>query len=234
MILQIIYRISNNSYSKNRIGSKKQCLENALKTFPPYNNIEWIILGDNLNNETYNEVQSLITPINSTYIQYIPINCGSGAASFNKALDIALNQPDNNIIYFLEDDYLHLPKSASTIIEGFGLGANYITLYNHPDKFIPPQNGGNPEVSDDGGYLTKLYKGETQFFYMVNSTTMTFASPVKTLKEDETILRHYTQGTYPEDYKMFLKLRNKGRSLLCPINIKSTHTEVNWLSPFID
>ena len=61
---------------------------------------------------------------------------------------------------------------------------------------------------------------------------MTFATIVKTLKQDETILRKYTnKGHYPDDFQMFLELREKGKALLCPLNTFSTHGETAWLAP---
>ena len=103
-------------------------------------------------------------------------------------------------------------------------------LDGHPCP-IPPFAGGNPEVDQDGGYMTKIFRGETQLFGMFNSTTMTFAAQVKQLKEDEAILRKWTSGTHPDDFKMFLELRDNGRALLCPLNTFSTHGETNWLAP---
>jgi hypothetical protein len=96
---------------------------------------------------------------------------------------------------------------------------------------MSPQQGGNPEVDFDGGYTTKIYRGSTELYAMFNSTTMTFAATVATLKDDESILREYTQGTYPRDYEMFLALRAKGKALLCPLNAYSTHGETAWLAP---
>jgi hypothetical protein len=63
---------------------------------------------------------------------------------------------------------------------------------------------------------------------------MTFASKVKTLKINEPILRKWTTGTYPEDYKMFLELREKGNSLISPIPSYSTHGDLPWMSPLIN
>jgi len=232
--MTIIYRISNNSYKKNRLktANKKYCLLNALSAFDP-KNINWIVLGDNINEDLKKDIDLVINLHPS--IKYIEINGGSGAKSFNIALDYALTYPEDEIIYFLEDDYLHLVKSAfSSMNEGFELNPDYFTLYLHPDKFISPLNGGNPNVDYDGGYLTKIYKGKTQLFALFDSTTMTFASKVKTLKEDEEILRNHTSGEYPRDYDMFISLRNKGRSLLCPLKTHSTHTEIKWLSPYVN
>jgi len=156
---------------------------------------------------------------------------GNGAATFNLALDEALTYDDGDIVYFIENDYIHLPNSQNIIEEGIKLGAPYVTLYLHPDKFIPPQQGGNPEVGGDGGYNTNIYRGETELWGMFNSTTMTFASTVRNLKEDEDILRKWTSGTHPNDFQMFLELRDKGKALMCPLNTYSTHGETAWLAP---
>jgi hypothetical protein len=63
---------------------------------------------------------------------------------------------------------------------------------------------------------------------------MTFAAKVKTLREDENILREFTNQIYPRDFDMFLKLRDNGRSLITPIPGYSTHGETKWLSPLIN
>jgi hypothetical protein len=63
---------------------------------------------------------------------------------------------------------------------------------------------------------------------------MTFAAKVSTLKQDEAILREYTSGTYPDDFKMFLALREKQKGLITPIPGYSTHGETAWLSPLTD
>ncbi len=110
-------------------------------------------------------------------------------------------------------------------------GVDYYTSYTHPDKHIPPPKG-NPEVDLDGGYLTKVYNINGNLYYMVNSTTMTFCSKVKTLKEDESILRKWTNmGDYPQDFQMFLELRDKGKILLCSLVPYSCHLEKAWLAP---
>lgn len=226
MKLTIIYRISNNSYKKERLekATKENCLKNALKTFSS-NNINWLILGDNLNNETFELINTLIK--DKPNILFKHINSGSGAASFNIALDEALKLPEDEWVYFLEDDYFHLPNSYKIIKEGTGLGANYISLYDHPDKYI---NGANPEV-EGGGEVTRLIISKSCHWKITNSTTMTFVSSVKTLKEDESILRKWTKDNYPEDFKMFLELRDIGRVLITPVPGFSTHCEKKWLTP---
>jgi len=225
--MKIIYRISDTGYNKIKPDyiNNENCLKNALKVFP-WTEHNWSIIADNISEETNNMIQKY-TP--RDHIYYVSV--GHGAGTFNLALDEALKEDDNEIIYFLENDYIHLSNSFQIINEIINLGADYGTLYLHPDKFLPPSQGGNPEVDYGGGYLTRIYRGETQLYHLVNSTTMTFFSKVKTLKEDESILRKYTSGTHPHDFQMFLELRDKGRTLVCPLNTFSTHAESRWLAP---
>jgi len=225
--MKIIYRISDAGYNKIKPDyvNNESCLKNFCNVF--YDHINDIhIIADNCSESTIDMINKYIDPTNIK-----KISIGHGAGTFNLALDKALKWEDNEIVYFVENDYIHLQGSPQILEEGFKLGAPYMTLYLHPDKFIPPSQGGNPEVDEDGGYLTRIYRGETQLFGMFNSTTMTFAAKVKTLKDDEDILRKWTSEKHPNDFQMFLELREKGNSLLCPLNSFSTHGETAWLSP---
>ena len=157
-------------------------------------------------------------------------NGGSSAGGFRIVMEAALQLPTEEIVYFMEDDYLHLTDSRKILLEGL-TRAHYITLYDHPDKYIPAEHGGNPLIDLDGAEETKVFRTNTRHWKLTNSTTMTFASTVNILREDEDILRSYTQGSYPRDFEMFLALRNKGRALVTPIPGYATHGETTWLSP---
>ena len=63
---------------------------------------------------------------------------------------------------------------------------------------------------------------------------MTFAAKVSTLKKIEPTLRKWTSGTHPDDFKMFLDLRNQGEILITPLPGYATHGEVAWLAPLTD
>lgn len=224
--MKIIYRISDAGYSKVKPEyiNNENCLINALDMFSTDKH-DWIVIADNVSENTKKMIEKYI--LSPKYV-----SVGHGAGTFNLALDEALKGDDDEIVYFIENDYIHLEGSPQIIEEALELGASYVTLYLHPDKFMSPYEGGNPEVDADGGYSTKIYRGKTQLYGMFNSTTMTFASTVKTLKEDEAVLRKYTnQGHYPDDFKMFLHLRENGKALLCPLNTFSTHGETAWLAP---
>ena len=110
--------------------------------------------------------------------------------------------------------------------------ADYVTLYTHPDKYLPASAGGNPFVDDDGGQTTKVYNGEKNFWVLVDSTTMTFASTHGILRQDKHLISKWIQNPYPADFRMFLDLRdNAGHALIYPVPTYATHTEVAWLSP---
>ena len=233
--MKIIYRISDTGYNKIKPAyvNNYDCLQNAIVN--AYSLVDrkndWFIIADNISEKTKNEIIEMhgFTKENIDYV-----SVGHGAGTFNLALDKALTFDDEEIVYFLENDYLHKENYDIILQEAFTCGADYVTLYDHPDKYIPGSRGGNPHVDEDGGEYTKVYVSKSCHWKLTNSTTMTFAAKVKTLKEDEDILRKWTSEAYPDEFKMFLELRDKGRALLSSLPGYSTHGEINWLSPIID
>lgn len=224
--MKVIYRISDAGYNKVKPDyiNNERCLKNFCNTFFDYIH-DITILADNCSEETLSTIKKYIDPIN---IERVSV--GHGAGTFNLALDKALKYDDEEIIYFVENDYLHRQDSPQIIKEGFDTGYHYVALYDHPDKYI---DGANPLVVD-GGEVTRVMLTNSCHWKLTNSTTMTFAAKAGTLKEDEGILRSFTQGSYPRDFDMFLALRDKQRGLVTPIPGYSTHGETAWLSPLID
>jgi hypothetical protein len=228
--MKIIYRISDAGYNKVKplYINNGNCLRNAVRVFGKEN---FHVIADNVSEETKRII--LECGIEDKQIHYVSV--GHGAGTFNLGLDLALEQNDNEVIYFLENDYLHTKNANTIIMEGINLGADYVSGYDHPDKYTPASRGGNPQIEDDGGETTKVYLTKSSHWKITNSTTMTFAAKVSTLKRDEAILRKYTNmGHYPQDYKMFLELRENNAILVTSIPGISTHGETMWLSPVID
>lgn len=217
--MKLIYRISDSGYNKVKPSyvNNENCLRNASHVF---NDCDWIVMADNVSEETHNMILKYQTNI-------IHVKVGHGAGTFNLALTEALKFDDEEIVYFLENDYLHKPGSDVILQEGFSIGSDYVALYDHPDKYM---NGANPFV-ESGGEVTRVMLSKSCHWKLTNSTTMTFSAKVKTLKEDEQILRGFTSESYPKDFEMFLALRDKGRSLVTPIPGYSTHGETAWLTP---
>jgi len=222
--MKIIYRISDTGYNKIKPDyiNNENCLLNALDMFSTEKH-DWLIIADTVSQDTTQMLEKYVLNIKH-------VSVGHGAGTFNLALDEALTYDDNEVVYFIENDYLHKLGADIILEEGFSLGYHYVALYDHPDKYM---NGANPFV-EDGGEVTRVMLSNSCHWKLTNSTTMTFAAQVKTLKEDESIFREYTTGSYPRDFEMFLALREKQHGLITPIPGYSTHGETAWLSPLFD
>ena len=223
--MKIIYRISDAGYKKEKpeyIDNEK-CLANATKVFK---DADWLVIADNCSDQTLSMIKKYQSNIEI-------VSVGHGAGTFNLALDKALELDNDEIVYFIENDYLHKHDSIKILQDGFSLGASFVALYDHPDKYLDPSKGGNP-YCEGGGEETRVYLTNTCHWKITNSTTMTFAAKVSTLKRVELILRKWTSEKHPNDFQMFLELREKGELLITPLPGYATHGETAWLSPLID
>lgn len=234
MSLTVIYRLSDNGYAKEKFAyaTKFHCLNNFCKHFSR-DTIHLMVDDTNLKNETMDTVAKMhqLDEFASLTIH----SGGSSAASWRNGvtkLD-SLNLSDSDYVYFVEDDYIHRQDSMKVLLEGLAR-ADYVSLYDHADKYIPASKGGNKYIDDDGTEETRVGLTESCHWKLTNSTTMTLATSVQVLKEDRKIWDMGTGGTYPQDFNMFIQLRQQGRSLITPIPGYSTHCEPKWASPLID
>lgn len=231
-MLITLYRISDGGYKKDKLpfADKFYCLENYLRVFGTDG---LIIFADNCRPETMEKLYAYNVDVRSS-------NIGSSAQSWKMVAQYALNHfSDSDYLYFLEDDYLHKPGAKQILLEGLQIG-DYVTLYDHPDKYIDKAKGGNPLVSN-GGEATRVMLTNSCHWKQTNSTTMTFATQLATLRADWDIWDKYTRGTHPHDNMIFyhlqglkklkFKLFGKRRILINPLPGYSTHVETQWLSP---
>jgi hypothetical protein len=224
--MKIIYRISDTGYNKVKPNyiNNETCLSNFVSVFGNHINV----IADNCSEPTLNMIRKYVHEDNIT-----KVSVGHGAGTFNLALDKALTWDDEEIVYFVENDYLHKPGSSNILREGLMLGASFVALYDHPDKYLDPKSGGNP-YCEGGAEDTRVYLTNSCHWKITNSTTMTFSSKVSTLKRVESVLRKHTIGTHPNDFPMFLELREMNELLITPLPGYATHGETAWLSPLTD
>jgi len=155
------------------------------------------------------------------------IDCGKESLSFIETLDYILTQnfDDDTIIYFLEDDYIHRPGWDKILIDGFNLPVDYVTLYDHGDKY--------QEMYKD--FMTKVLHTELSHWIPTPSTTNTFATKFKTLKEDYIIQKKWSVGYEPSaDHAKFIELSQRKRILISALPGYSTHCQKEFLSPCIN
>lgn len=101
-------------------------------------------------------------------------------------------------------------------------------------KYLNSENGGNPQIRENGEKSLVLLTPSRHWKY-TNSTTMTFATKLKTLKEDFSLMHTFCQDVYPHDYGLFCELiQKRNKKLASCIPGASTHCEVNYLTPLID
>lgn len=234
--MKSIYRISDNSYTgpdKTKLANatKTRCLMNFLQEFGGENDL--LVLADKLQDSTKRWVEDYARYGNFT-LEYI--QGGSSAQSFRCAYEKALTFDDSELVYLVEDDYLHLPHSRQILLEGLQR-AEYVSLVDYPDKYVPGSMGGNPLIDDSGSDLTRVILTKSSHWRITNSTTCTFAASVKTLREDYDIWKKWCfkdqEQKHPHDFQCFLEIRQK-RSLITPIPSLATHTQLNTLAPLVD
>ena len=193
MALYLLYRISDKGNVKTKLphANKYYCLENFIKVFGKEN---LIVFADNCTTQTIDHIKRLD-------LQTIEIALGNGP-SFIFAADYALkNFAANDSIYFIEDDYLHLPGSKNVLVEGLEIG-DYVTLYDSPDKYIDFVNGGDNHYIMAGGEETRVLLTYSSHWKISVSATMTFACSMKTLQEDMKTWRFFMT----QDYLAFQRL----------------------------
>jgi len=229
----VIYRISSNSNKKPRLSNatKEGCLNNFLQYVLTEQDF-LIVIADNVDTTLSSFLNSNL-PANSKVFY---VNTGSGAASFKMQIELARKLPTTESVFFHEDDFLYRSGSHDTtnfkfcnslIKEGLSK-ADYVTLYDHPDKYISPEFGGNPFITKGGVENTGVFITSLSHWKYTNSTTNTFAAKVETIIDD------FDVWSKKWDFQAFLELRSRGRTVATPIPGYSTHAEIGFLSPLFD
>lgn len=221
----LYYRICDQGYPKIKPDyiTKENCLKNAVREFP-LEKVKWTVVADNVCDETYKMICRYI-PEN----QVRRVSVGHGAGTFRLVYGEAIKNKPDDFIYFLEDDYLHLPGSYDVLIEAAKCNyADYYTLYDHPDKY--GRNSPNPFVTTEGE-KSVVYWCRNHHWKVTNSTTMTFAAFVDVLRDDQKTFWRWTETKHPYDFHIFTEMRLfNHKYLLSPIPSLSTHGETEFLS----
>ena len=195
--MKVIYRISDNSYDKPKLpGCTKQfCLDNFLESF---SKIDYVI-ADNCQDSTIKMLRDRKLNIIETKLG----NAGSFLFSLNYVLD-NIDCKQEETVYFVEDDYIH--KKYENLLDDGLVFADYVTLYDHPDKYTS---------SYEYGEICKVRKYKNNYWRSSISTTMTFASKIKTLRQDRQIFHDFCHGKFhPNDHMIFQKLFHENKKQL--------------------
>jgi hypothetical protein len=228
----VFYRISDNG-TPNSIkldyATKINCLKNALSVFK---NAKITIYIDNVIESTDKQIHELCDSMDNVIIKYL--NCGGNSKSFRIMYNDILKLDDNDFVYLLEDDYFHLNGSFEILYEFAERNyTDYVTLYDHPDKYEEGCVEINP-LCRNFGEKTTVFRTPNHHWKITNSTTMTFAAFANVLKRDKDVFWEHTTENIPKDFRLFLKLGENGILLSSPIPSFSTHCNKGYTAPFID
>lgn len=230
MNIDIIYRCcekdTKTSFRPKRF-SKINCLNNFLDVFlfnnkPKGINIRIHVVHDGEKGCLYKFLEDYDLSIHK-------INYENNAKSLDFCLDFAANiDESSDIIYFLEDDYLHIDQALEVLIEGFNVAntfnkSNVISLYDHMDRLTR---------NDDIDYgKTNILLGDLRYWRTAESTTCTWA-----VKRDIYLNSIYNvaKSFGLNDRELFRELRKQGVILFTPMIGASTHCHEPFMSPFID
>ena len=232
--LHVYYRVSSkgNPLGRTELGgtylasvTRKKCFNNFLEVFGTEN---LHMICDNCNDD-------MIGFVKSKGIEDIEITQLGNTRSFMYCIDRATSELDeSDLVLLQEDDYLFTKDAKRLIFEGLKLG-HYMSNYDSLDKYLNASEGGNNPFIYGGGEDCKVLMGETRHFKTSCATTGTFASTVKTLREDYSIISRHNQPHFdhPHDFALFVELGQRGRILVNPLCGASMHVGLEP-SPYID
>lgn len=238
-MLHIIYRASDSEKSDVRPSfySKELSLKSLLVSVKEIKDFTFTFFYDGSGgDELIKLLKKHVAEVNITRLDH-----AGNSSSFWEAYKYAQKLPETDLVYFVEDDYLHMPEAlaklvncAETIQE-----ADYITLYDHPIRYASDYHFGLDVPHRDN----TIFLSNTHHWRAQESTCMTFAARVKCLRDDEIIFDKYVhQVQVPEDRELFKRLQGlagyeKGspyRLLIGPLPSLATHCHEPWLAPLVN
>ena len=221
MKIHIFYRHYNTSGNDNRGRPQgfdfEKCFINLLDTIKDTNVELHIVFDGNIESNFINKYKD----------QFIThqIKAGNDQSSFSQTYSLAKDTPigESDLIYFLENDYLHTQGWVNKLIELFSTYKllHYVSLYDHNDKYFLPQY-------ED--LVSKIFVTENHHWRTTPSTCGSFIITSELLEQDYDFLTS-VEG----DHNKFLQLgEERNRMVITPIPGLSTHCMEGLMSPTIN
>jgi hypothetical protein len=226
MKIHIFYSHYNITGSDNKNRPEwfdyEKCFINLLNTIRGKSNIKLHIMMDGKIDENWISKYK-------DYYTYTEFNGGGIIPVTKKMYETIHNYEcdENDLIYILENDYLHMngwPDKIIELYQTYGDGLSYISLYDHNDKYFL-------QAYDE--LASKIVTTNSHHWRTTPSTCGSYIVTKKIINED---YDDQTGVTTPiGDHHKWLYLNDsKGRFILSPIPGLSTHCMKGLLSPTID
>lgn len=235
--LHIFYRhVHINAEKNSRDPNKRRpdwftyegCFRNLLATIrndPLGNRVKLTVMFDGKFQDFANDFISGYQANKDLNIDLKFLEAGSDTNSALITMDYVYHSDisDGNLVYLLENDYMHQPGWIQKIFELYNSDVtfDYISIYDHRDKYFLPMY---TELQ------ARLYHTQTHHWRTAPSSCGSYIAEISRFRSDYDIFR---QGL--PDYFFFIALINeRKRVLLTPIPGLSTHCMEGYLSPTIN
>lgn len=197
---RVFLRFSSRGYPKEKIRglTKFNCVTNLLSCFSDW---DFYCIADNCDEVA---LEFLYKTFEHCRVKQTNLgNPGSFWACYQWAMDLSL---PGDLIYFCEDDYIHTELASSRILEGLRY-FDYVTLYDHPDKYSAFDGPLNPYAKRRTfSEPTEVHEVNGRYWRITNSTTMTFAIKGSVLFKDSDIWRLSETSPRDMDFSVFCAL----------------------------
>lgn len=183
--------------------------------------------GDDFSSQYFSADKTLIVDDVERSVSFI--FGGSGPESSRRLLDLIFeneNHGDDDLIYILENDYLHLQNWVGQVLAVVNakIPFDYLSLYDHADKYqlTEAYNGKYDSLK------STIYFCKDTYWRTTPSTCFSFISTAKVLHADKFFFKKFKDRLIHP----FLRL-TRGRILISALPGLSTHCMSRYLSPGI-
>lgn len=116
----------------------------------------------------------------------VPLEPSGNAATFEKQIEILLEQRDSELVYFAEDDYFYRDGALERMVSFIRSqpDADFVSPYDHLDYY----------ELDLHRYPARIRAAEGQHWRTAGSTCLTFLTRKRVLRATERIFHSYARG----------------------------------------
>ncbi|MFN8361611.1 MAG: glycosyltransferase family 2 protein [Candidatus Kapaibacterium sp.] len=199
--LAVAYRIypgiSKNpaAYAHNKLGLAELCVRSFYESLGALR-AKIIVLLDNCPPE-FEAV--FLRYFAAEDVEFVYLSGEGNARTFKRQIDILLEQPYSEYIYFAEDDYFYLPDQFAAAVEFMKiLGQGFISLYDHIDTY-------EMDIHD---YPERITVAAGKHWRTAGSTCLTFLTTKATLRATKKVFLTYSKKNYDASIWFALTKRN--------------------------
>lgn len=206
--MKIYYRVSKFlSSNPNPLGKDKKYI-----VYTCFNSFKEALTGQ----EVYIIADSIPTDWYELFKGYPVIKSASGnVESFHKQISEVCKLPNEEKVFFVEDDYLWQPDSIGKIENALD-ELTLISPYDHPGHYLEPRFQAPKQM--------RLIENQT--YREAPSNTLTFATFAWVIKQNQDMIRSY--GV--RDHDLFTDLEHQ---MYVPVPSMATHLVEGLLAPNI-